>query len=424
MARARLTLSGLQLADTCEAAPVLPRIGSESPKANTGSALHEYNVVLGERGRRAADAEADEIADRFRLEGKPRARFFGRARSLDLQIPDGALYELPLCLRADGTVEPVVGGRGSYEVPDDALVAGTLDIVFSTPKPLEEGRWCGEDAVLWTPDLKTGSDAYVAPIDRNWQARVSALLGARWTGAAAVVPTIVYPGPDGGTWDVPMRHGRPAPLREDDLARVEDELRELHARVTEQAARHREGRPLRMVTGAHCAYCAARPGCPAHVAEVRAMVGGETGLIPGPLTLEQAVRGAGLLGPVKKATESLEAALRVYVAEHGPIALPDGRVYGPQDGEEQAFAVRPTYEAIVAELAPLVGEEEAGRFADLAFSTGEKGVYNAIRPAHAAVGFKKKMKAAFERITANPGVVTMKPTVKWSAHYPRESVDE
>ena len=187
----------------------------------------------------------------------------------------------------------------------------------------------------------------------------------------------------------------------------------------EQAKRYREGKPLKMVTGAHCTYCPARPGCPGHIAEARALATGQAGLAAGPLTREQAVRGAGLLGPVRKAADALEEALQAYVEIHGPIELPDGRIYGPQPSEKQVFATRATYQAIVEELSPVVGPEMAAECADLAFTTGEKGIYNAIRPAHEAAGFKKKMKAAFERITAQPGVMSTVPTEKWAVHYPK-----
>lgn len=413
--RSLLTLSGLQLDDVCPSAHVLPRIGNTSVKADIGSALHEVNAARGE----GHEPDLDDVADRWNLNGKDRARFFGRARAMDLQIPDGALYELPLCLRADGTVEPVEGGRGSYEVPDDAIVAGTLDIVFATPTPLVDGRWCDAESVLWTPDLKTGKDAYVAPIAYNWQARVSALLGARWTDANVAVPAIVYPDEEGGRWDVPMRGGRPVPLRARDIDQIEADVRDLHSRVMEQAKRYLEGKPLKMVTGAHCTYCPARAGCPGHIAEARALATGQAGLAAGPLTHEQAVRGAGMLGPVRKAADALEEALQAYVEIHGPIELPDGRMYGPQPSEKQVFATRATYQAIVEELAPVVGPEMAAECADLAFTTGEKWIYNAIRPAHEAAGFKKKMKAAFERIAAQPGVMSTVPTEKWSVHYPK-----
>jgi hypothetical protein len=424
MRRAVLSLSGLQLAAVCPGAPVMPRFGSTSVKADIGSALHEYNALRGERGRETADEQADDIADRWGLDGKDRGMFFARARSLDLQIPEGAIYEMPLCLRADGTVEPVQGGRGEYLVPDDTIVAGTLDILFSTPDALIDERWCPRDSVLWTPDLKTGSDAHVAPIARNWQARTSALLGARWTRAQAVVPAIVYPHANGGTWDVPMRGERPVPLRAEGLAEAERDVRQLHATVAEQAERIAAGKLPKLVTGAHCTYCPARPGCPAHVAEARALATGQVGLTPGPLTAEQAQRAAGLLGPVKAATKKLEEALRAHVAEHGPIPLPDGRVYGPRDSEERAFATRPTYEALVAALAPLVGEEEAARLADEAFATSKDAIYGAIRQAHEAVGLKKKMKAYYDAITAEKGVVSTKPVERWSAHYPKEIAGE
>lgn len=420
MRRALLTLSGLQQAATCPGSVVLPRIGNTSAKADIGSALHEVNAAHGE-GR---EVDFDEVADRWNLEGKDRAVFWARARALELQIPEGALYEVPLCLRADGTVEPCQGARGEYLVPDDALVAGTLDILFATPGGLRDGRWCSVDDVLWTPDLKTGSDAHVAPIGRNWQARGSALLGARWTGAEAVVPAIVFPGPDGGTWDVPLRHGRPVPLWRDELAGIEADVRRLAATVAEQEERFRAGQLPRLVTGAHCTYCAARPGCPAHVAEARALATGEAGLAPGPLTREQARRAAGMIGPARKALEALEAVLKDDVALHGPIALGDGRVYGPVEEERLVFDVRALYQALRAELDPLVGEEEGARITDRAFKATKDGIYQAIGDAHEAVGLKKQKKAAFERVTAKPGVATSVPGERWTAHYPKEPAED
>lgn len=466
MRRALLTLSKLQLAATCPSAPVLPRIGSTGPKSDIGSALHEVNAARGE----GQDVDLDEVADRWNLDGKDRAVFLARTRALELDIPEGAVYEVPLCLRADGSVGPAAGARGSYEVPDDALVAGTLDILFATPEPLADGRWCEPGSVLWTPDLKTGKDIYVAPIERNWQARVSALLGARWTQAECAVPAIVYPGPDGGAWDVRMRDGEAAPLRSEDLARIEQDVRALHERVAEQAAAVAEGKLPRLVTGAHCVYCPARAGCPAHVAEARALIEGRADLAAGELTASQAAQLAGRIGPARKVLENAEASLRAYVATHGPIPLPNGQVFGPVPGEKLAYHTRALYQAIVAELVPIVGMDAATRAADLAFGATKDGIYDAIRTAHEAAGLKKQMRAAFDRIVSrhtrsngqespeivdvfedgdvvrvvrgehaeemSPDAVVARwpvvlgraaelvPTERWTAHYPKENTNQ
>ncbi len=425
MRRALLTLSGLQHAALCPGSAALPRFGNVNASATSGNALHEVNAKR-EGGVPSWDL-LTEIADKWELEGKERAVFFGRARAMDLQIPSTAIYEVPLCLRADGTVEPATGGQGSYEVPDDAIVAGTLDILFTTagvrPVPFVDGRWCAEGTVLWTPDLKTGKDANVAPIRKNWQARVSALLGARWTDAAAVVPAIVFTGPEGGAWDCHSEGGEVGPLRPEELEQIETDLRALAADVAEQGERVAAGKLPRLVTGTHCTYCAARPGCPAHVAEVRSIALGEVSLAPGPLTHAQAVKAAGILGPIRAATDALDAAVRDYVAAHGPITLPGGKLFGPQASTKTVYAVRPLYGAIVAELAPLVGQEEAERLADLAFRGSKEGVYDAIRAAHEAVGIKKKMKEAFERVTAVEGVSETVPAERWGAYYPKGSED-
>jgi hypothetical protein len=420
MKRAILTLSGLQHAAICPGSTVLPRIGSTGTKSDMGSALHEYNAISGEQGKHAADTLLDDIADRWNLDGKDRASFVARAKSLDLGIPDGAMYEVSLCMRADGSVETVRGGRGDYQIPEDAIVAGTLDIIFATPEPIQDESWCPRDSVLWTPDLKTGDDSYVAPIARNWQARASALLGARWTGAEAVVPAIVYPSADGGTWDVPTEHGRPIPLRRKELAQIEQDIRELHAKVSEQVERMSAGKTPKLTTGAHCTYCPARAGCPAHTSEVRAVVANSHGLTSGPLTREQAAKAAGLIGPARAALKTMEDALRAHVEAFGPVELPDGKVYGPHPSTDTSFDTRLTYQAMVNEFTPIVGPELAEQIADNAFTATKGAIYGAIEQAHEMAGMRRQKKAAFDRITSQPGVATTTPSVRWGAHYPKD----
>lgn len=419
MKRAILTLSGLQQASLCPGSAVLPRIGSTSKKADIGSALHEYNATRGEHGKQVADERADDIADRWGLDGKDRAVFFGRARSMDLGIPDGALFEVPLCLRADGTVEPVTGGTGNYMAPEDTIVAGTLDILFATPEPIQDGAWCPRDSVLWTPDLKTGDDAFVAPIARNWQARASALLGAKWTGAETVVPAIVFPTPNGGAWDVPTKHEKPMPLRRKELDQIETDLRALHATVMEQAERVEAGKLPKLVTGTHCTYCAARAGCPALVSETRAIVSGHSGLVAGPLTREEAVKAAGLIGPARAAIKAMEDALRAHVEAFGEVPLPDGKVYGPTTVEDTTYHTRELYQAMVDEFEPILGADEAAKVASNAFAATKGSIYDAIDEAHEFAGVKRQKKNAFERIVSAPGVVTKETSVRWGAHYPK-----
>lgn len=419
MKRAILTLSGLQQAAICPGSAVLPRIGSTSVKADIGSALHEVNATRGEHGKQMASGQCDTIADRWNLEGKDRAIFFARARSLDLGIPEGALFEVPLCLRADGSVEPVTGGQGAYNVPDDCIVAGTIDILFADPDPIQDGLWCPRGSVLWAADLKTGDDAHVAPIARNWQARASALLGARWTGAEAVVPAIVFPNANGSSWDVPTEQGKPTPLRAKDLATIDADLRELHATVMAQAERVDAGKLPKLVTGTHCTYCRARAGCPAHVSETRALIAGSSGLTSGPLTREQAIQAAGLLGPARAALKSVEDALRAHVEAFGAVPLPDGKVFGPTSTEESTYHPQEALQAMIDEFEPLVGEDKAREYATNALTVNKAGIYDAIDEVHTFAGVKRQKKNAFERIASTPGVVTKEPTIRWSAHYPK-----
>jgi hypothetical protein len=69
-------------------------------------------------------------------------------------------------------------------------------------------------------------------------------------------------------------------------------------------------------------------------------------------------------------------------------------------GEKLEYHVRPLFQALVAELAPVVGQARAEELADLAFGATKDGIYAAIRTAHEEAGLKKQMKRAYERIVS------------------------
>jgi hypothetical protein len=110
-----------------------------------------------------------------------------------------------------------------------------------------------------------------------------------------------------------------------------------------------------------------------------------------------------------------DEALRAYVAEHGPVALPDGRVYGPQVQPWQAreFATRLTYEVL---------EEEIGaESADLAFGATKDSIEEAVRVAHEKSGIKRQHRVAMGRIMAklkDVGAITESPVMHMKAHHP------
>jgi hypothetical protein len=157
---------------------------------------------------------------------------------------------------------------------------------------------------------------------------------------------------------------------------------------------------------------------------VRAVVTGDLTLLATPMTEEQLARGAGVLGPTRATIEKLDEMLRHHVGLHGPIPLVGGRVYGPVGDTKQMFHTRAAYQALRAEIDPLVGEEEGERIADEAFSTSEKALKSALRQAHEAAGLKRQLTKAYERIIAQEGVVSTVPTERWSAHYPKEVPQE
>ena len=146
---------------------------------------------------------------------------------------------------------------------------------------------------------------------------------------------------------------------------------------------------------------------------------GSQSLAAEPLTREQAIKLAGMLGPARDVLDAARDALKAYVEQNGPIPLPGGKVWGPTVGQDTVFDTQATFDAGVAELAPLVGEAEAIRLMNAAAKFSKGSVYEAIRAAHDVAGIKKQMKAAYERITAREGVCRQEPSEKWTSHYPK-----
>ncbi len=461
-----MTLSGLGHAAACPGSAALPRVGRLGG-SEFGSATHE---MLSERidGAPWSDDTAP-IAERWQLDADDAGRLAFLARVFRPDVPAGALAEVPLGLFEDGSVRRVEGARGSYEDLPGLILAGTIDVMWSEPQPIAFDRHGSsfdpdepllqDGSTLWLADWKAGEDRYVAPIARNWQLRGAALLAARWTGAARVIPALCFVDPGeasevlragklySGRWEVG------APLGAVELDAIEREVREVIARAkgesdvrdhgegvraageglgrrgdggggggereaailpdarepapdgrsdrgAGQAAEIRGGlrglspgaaglRP-HLITGPHCEHCDSRAFCPAQLTEVRALVAPAEVSDQLALTDEQASHLAGLLPRAESVTRNLRAALEAHVEARGPIAMANGKVWGPVVETRERLDVRKTYEALAAEI----GEEGADR----AFKTGKGAVGDAIARAHAGAGIKRQVAPTVGRV--------------------------
>jgi hypothetical protein len=397
-----VTLSGLQRASICAASVVLPRFGHLNKAAALGNALHEMieRRIIGE------EKAPELVANGWDLDGIERGRFFSLVRSFDPKIPTGTLAEVSIGLFDDGTVRPVQGGHGHYAHQPGMLIAGTIDAMWSGPVGLD-GKSCPDGDTLWIVDWKTGDENNVPPPAKNWQLRAAAVLASKWTGAKRVVPAICFVEPGEGRWDIG------AEIVADELEEIERIMVEMLRDIGDAAESHRQANGSVATVGPHCEHCPARPGCAAHVAEVKALVASDSGVdLTVPLTAEQASKIAGMIPSARKVLDLATKALRVYVAEHGPIPLADGKVYGPQHAKRDTYATRITYEALAREIGDVAADE--------AFGTSKTAMYEAIGAAHEAAGIKRKKGAAMAKvigeIEANGGK-TSKVIELWKPHY-------
>jgi hypothetical protein len=417
MSRCLVTLSGLQRASICTASVVLPRYDSRSPAASLGSALHE--VI--ERRITGEQMPPETIANTYELTGFDRGRFLSLCRSFDPKVPAGTLAEVALGLFDDDSVGEVKGGHGEYQVHADCgplVTAGTIDAMWSDP-PLGfkygtmrgthgDAPRCPEGGTLWIVDWKTGDEGNVAPPATNWQLRGAAVLAAKWTGARRVIPALCFidgSSPD-GRWDIG------AAIEGDELDSIAATMVEILNDIEHAADAYEKGIGPRATTGPHCEHCPARPGCPAHMVEVRALVTDYHHDGSAPLTKDEASRLAGLLPAARKVLKMAEDAVKTYAQTNGPIPLADGRIFGPQHAKRYTYATRISYEALAREI----GDEAA----DAAFSTSKGAIYDAIGEAHEKAGIKRKKGAAVAKVLAEiaeKGGKTSRVIELWKAHY-------
>lgn len=460
------TLSGAERAHICTGSTALAKVGSVG--GASGSVQHEAIALMISEGREAMLAKLSDICARWgvdeREEGFVRAKMHKFAPPIpkrdDSDEAVAAFVEVGLCLLANGDVVEVSGGRGQYVVPDNAIIAGSIDVMWSEPEPLrlvfcepclsvgyvnappdqspDDVRRCDAcngfrrrvecpaGTTLWIADWKTGDDSNVSRADRNRQILWAAALAAKWTGAERVMPALCFADFDSmpeGRWDMRRRPGawpgaplRPRPYDRDELATIEAEIMADHRAWVDQARRYTANEPLSLTTGAHCEHCPAKGACPAWVAPVRALIAVDPArLAKGALMHDEAVSLALVLPTARKAVDAADEALRVYAERNGPVALPDGRVYGPQvqPFTDKTFATRATYEVLAEEIGP--------ENADLAFYATKGSIEESIRLAHEKSGIKRQGRSTMGRVMAKlkeANAITESPVVWMKAHHP------
>ena len=117
--------------------------------------------------------------------------------------PGRCAVRVPLCLRADGTVEPVEGGQGALHGARRRDRGGTLDIIFATPDPIRTVRGARGQRSL-DAGSEDGNDARGTHLHGIGRLGVRAAR-CKVDRTETIVRAIVYPTTNGGSWDVPTR---------------------------------------------------------------------------------------------------------------------------------------------------------------------------------------------------------------------------
>ena len=321
MTTPQLTLSALWRVAICPGSAALPHVKARDvPGSALGHALHKVQ----EFRARGESPDLDAIAAAFDLPAEDRGWFFATAHRCRPVIPEGARAEIALAY------DPETGKVHEIDPPD---ASHRYDVSSTWLPGMLDLAWI-EGSIACVADYKSGDDANVAPPDRNWQVRIGAFMWARYSQQTSALGSICYlePSPEGETNEGRWEMG--PPIDAAGLDAIEAELRDVLHKVETARFDYAAGAVPELVTGDHCTHCPARSACPAHLAEVRAMVIGQLPtlcLIGQPLTREEAQHIAERLTSAETVVKMARSAVNLWTDVNGPLALTTGKAWEGKD---------------------------------------------------------------------------------------------
>ena len=388
----------------CIGSGLFGAIASSGVAAHAGNAGHLHMAHRSAFGVDEAMRLLPEVIAKFGLDERAGRILTARLRKFDYVPPPGSIAEVSLCIvrsdDPDARVVRVKGGKGHYpELPEGAICPMQIDLIYSEPEPLDftdpTHPRCPSGSILYVADFKFGDDANVAPVERNAQLSTAAVAAAFWTGAEAVVPCIIFPGPGEGEWDVPTDgEGNVVAW---DRNRLEVEYAELvvlyEARVLE-IARIATGQPPTIAEGPWCDWCKSANACQAKLAMVRAVIDplAEQSLMPRELTNEQAAKLVSAMKAADTFGRKARAALETHARVTGkPIDVAEGLVWGPVLNE---------IDQIDPALSAAVLVSELGTHAYDAVKISKDALDEAMKMKHLEEGLVRKKAGAMRQLFA------------------------
>ena len=373
------TASRLQLATACPASQVLPVVDAAWGAGDKGTERHALLAafVTGS-STNGASAEALDWLE---------------ALDSDTLLPImGAAPELAYGYTPATGVARLIGanvGRAYNAAPGEFV--GSADYVLVA------------DNAVTVVDLKTGLGDVPHPA-RNAQLRFLALAAARWHGVESARVGILH-APDGRTpwWSW-------ATFDAFELEAIAVELRTLAERIGYARNDVERGRTPRLTVGEHCTYCPARHGCPARVAMAQRLAGEPEKVVldlKAMLTPESASLALARWQAATKALAEVGAALHAYASE-SPVALGDGRVWGPVTSEREVIDADKAWPVLVAKFGANAAREA------MSLDTSKAGIERMARALRDTLANKATIKAltteALEALRAAGAVATKKQT--------------